>query len=457
MSETRKTLTFGAAALAVALLAWLTAPSPATPEAFLDRGEAFFPGFEDPNLATTLEVIEFDEATASATPFQVTFRNGRWTIPSHHDYPADGQDRLAKTAAGVIGIRKDDFRTDNVSDHEACGVVDPLDEGTASLAGRGRRVTLRGANDQVLADFIIGRPLDQRPGFRFVRIPDQKRVYAAKTDVDLSTRFEDWIERDLLQVSRNDVDQVILKDYSIDERTRRVNQRDVVFLNRKDGTWSADRMTGAQEVDAAKMNDLLGALDDLEIVGVRPKPAGLSQKLRRAEEGMEITQEDLRSLANRGFYFSREGVLLSNEGEIEARSVQGVRYTLRFGEIVYGSGQAVSAGDGGENGEAAGERGPGENRYLFITTEFEASLFPEPPAPRSTAFEGKPENEWTEEDRSSKALHDAHEEWRRKAEAGRSLSERLNGRFADWYYVIAADGYGKLQLKRSDLVRKKSS
>jgi len=454
MSETKKTLTFGAAALAVALLAWMTAHSPAAPDAFLDRGEAFFPEFVDPNVATTLEVIEFDEETAAAAPFQVTFKDGRWTIPSHHDYPADGKDRLAQTAAGVIGIRKDDFRTDNVTDHEACGVLDPLDEGTASLKGRGKRVTLRGENDQTLADFIVGRSLEQRPGYRFVRIPDQKRVYVAKMDIDLSTRFEDWIERDLLQVSRDEIELVILKDYSIDESTRRVNQRDVVFLSKKDGTWRADRMTGAQEIDSMKMNDLLGALDDLQIVGVRPKPAGLSAKLQRAAGGMEVTQADLVSLQSRGYYFTREGMLLSNEGEIEARSSLGVLYTLRFGEIVYGRGEAVSAGS---EQEATADQGPGENRYLFITTEFDQSLFPEPPAPAGFAFESKPENEWTEGDRSNKALHDAHEEWRRKVEAGRSLSERLNQRFADWYYVIAADGYDKLHLQRRDLVRAKAA
>jgi len=454
MSETRKTITFGAVALAVALLVWLTAPSPAAPDAFLDRGEAFFPDFDDPNVATTLEVIEFDEETASAAPFQVTVNEGRWTIPSHHDYPADGEDRLAKTAAGVIDIRKDDFRTDNVSDHEACGVVDPLDEGTASLKGRGKRVTLRGENDQTLADFIVGRSLEQRPGYRFVRIPDQKRVYVAKMDIDLSTRFEDWIERDLLQVSRDEIEQVILKDYSINEATRRVNQRDVVFLDKQDGVWRSDGMSDAQEVDTAKMNELLGALDDLEIVGVRPKPAGLSAKLQRTTGGMEVTQADLRSLQSRGYYFTRDGALLSNEGEIEARSNLGVLYTLRFGEILYGSGKTVSAG---LEEEAGSDQGPGENRYLFITTEFDESLYPEPPAAASFAFEAKPETEWTEDDRTNKALHDAHEEWRRKVEAGRSLSQRLNTRFADWYYVIPADGYDKLRLQRSDLVQAKSS
>ena len=66
-------------------------------------------------------MIEFDEETAAARPFKVTNNNGLWTIPSHHDYVADGEDRLAQTAAGMITITKDDFRSDNVADHELLG------------------------------------------------------------------------------------------------------------------------------------------------------------------------------------------------------------------------------------------------------------------------------------------------------------------------------------------------
>ncbi|GAB4118732.1 MAG: hypothetical protein Kow001_18430 [Acidobacteriota bacterium] len=137
MSETRKTIGFAVLAVVLAAVAILTTPRRAVPEEFADRGEPFFPGFTDPNLATTLEVIEFDEATASARPFKVTFKNGVWTIPSHHDYPADGKDRLAQTAAGLIGLTKDDFRSSNVADYPACGVIDPLDETATSLRGRG--------------------------------------------------------------------------------------------------------------------------------------------------------------------------------------------------------------------------------------------------------------------------------------------------------------------------------
>lgn len=454
MSEIRKTMTVFAVAIALAVLAFVTAPRTITPDAFLDRGEPFFPDFSDPNAATTLEVIEFDEETGAAIPFKVTNKDGLWTIPSHHDYPADGEDRLAQTAAGVIGITKDDFRTDNVADHEACGVLDPLDEGVTSIKGRGKRVTIRGANDQVLADFIVGNEIPDRAGLRFVRIPDQKRVYAARMDIDISSSFHDWIEKDLLKVNKGEIDQVSLMDYAIDERTRRVARRDFLTLTKSGTTWSADGMTADQEVDSARMEELLRALDELEIVGVRPKPSGLSERLKRAEGGLTISQSDLFSLQGKGYYFSSDGNLLSNEGEAQVRSSTGVVYTLRFGEIVYGRGEAITAGTESSDDQ---ESGPGENRYLFITTRFDQGLFPEPKFPENYEFESKAESAWTDADRSNKALHDAYEEWRKKVDAGKSLSNELNARFAGWYYVISSEVFDNIHLKRADLVKRKES
>ena len=452
MTETRKTTTYAVVAALFLLLAVLTAPRNVTPDAFLDRGEAFFPEFTDPNTATTLEVIEFDEETAAARPFKVTFQDGKWTIPSHHDYPADGKDRLAKTAAGVIGIRKDDFRTNNVADHEACGVIDPLDETGTTGKGRGRRITVKGKNETVLADLIIGQKPDGKENLHFVRVPGQKRVYVSRINLDLSTRFEDWVERDLLQVEKESIDQIVLKDYSINERSGQIVQRDDLILEKKGDNWRANRMSSRQEVDTTKMDDLQRAVDELSIVGVRPKPTGLSSNLRRADEEVAITQSDLLSLQSKGYYFTRDGNLVSNEGELQVRTTEGIRYTLRFGEIVYGTGEAISAGS---DASSDSESGPGENRYLFITTTFLPDHLPEPSRPANTDFLDKPEKEWTDADKRNKEQKSRHDEWKKSGEKSQELSIQLNRRFSDWYYVISSDSFEKIHLKRKDLVKRK--
>ena len=452
MSEFQKTMSLTGVAILLVLSALLTAPTRITPDSFLDQGEPFFPEFTDPNNATTLEVVEYDEETGTARPFKVTFQNGRWTIPSHHNYPADGQDQLAQTAAGVIEINKDDYRSNNVTDHEAFGVVDPLDETSTTLKGRGKRVTIKGGSEQILADLIIGSTVEGRSNLRFVRLPDQKRVYAALVDIDISTRFEDWIERDLLQIETRSIQQITLRDYSIDERTRSINQRDVLTLDRSEDTWEANRMSSSQEIDSAKMDALLEGIDALSIVGVRPKPEGLSRTLARAEQA-QMSQADVLSLQSRGYYFTRDGNLVSNEGELEVRTSEGVVYTLRFGEVLFGSGETITAG--GANGDE--ESGPGENRYLFITASFDPKLLPEPNEPENLAFLNKAEEEWTDSDRSNKELQDEHDRWQEEVARSRNRAEELNNRFSAWYYVISSESFEKTQLSRGDLVKEKEA
>jgi len=453
MNETRTTLTYLGVAAFLILAVFLTAPGKVTPNDFLDQNEPFFPDFTDPNTATTLEVIDFDPETATARPFKVTFEQGKWIIPSHNNFPADGKDRLAETAAGVIDIKKDDYRSANVADHEALGVVDPLDDSVTSLAGRGKRVTVKDANDQVLADLIIGGAVEGRDNLRFVRLPDQKRVYVSRVDIDISTRFEDWFERDLLQVELDKIERVQLKDYSINETTGRLNQRDDVILEKDGDTWGANRMASTQEVASDKMTDLLGALDQLSIVGVRPKPEGLSRSLGRPDD-LTISQADMVSLRSKGYYFAQTGQLVSNEGELEVRDGDGVIYTLRFGEIVYGTGESVSAGN--ESSDDS-ESGPGENRYLFITTTFDAARLPEPGRAANTDFLDKEEVDWTDADRRNKQLQDDYEKWETSVTVGRDRAEELNARFADWYYVISSESFDKINVTRSDLVRRKQT
>ena len=38
------------------------------------------------------------------------FKDNKWVIPSHYNYPADARDRLSKTAAAVMDLTKDTIR-----------------------------------------------------------------------------------------------------------------------------------------------------------------------------------------------------------------------------------------------------------------------------------------------------------------------------------------------------------
>ncbi len=451
MSELKKTTVFGGAAILLVVLALVTGPRRAAPDAFFDVGETFFPELTDPETATTLEVVEFDEDTAAAATFRVTNRNGLWTIPSHHDYPADGKERLANTAAGVIAITKDDFRSDNVTDHESFGVIDPLDQSVSTLRGRGRRVTFKGASEQVLADLIIGDQVPNRPGYNFVRVPDQNRVYAAHTDINISTQFNDWIETNLLEVERDDVKRTVLNEYQIDEQTGAVRRRGEFIVDWvEEYEWTANDVPAGMEVDYVQMNLLIGGIIGLEIAGVRPKPEGLEGNLRQAFNAGTITNADILTMRSRGFYPTQSGEMLSNEGELLVRTEESVLYTLRFGEILYGSGNAVAIGDDTSDDEDAGV---GENRYVLISAEFDPTGLPEPPQPSNRDFENKAEGQWTDGDRQNKERADLYTQWERRTETGQGRAEELSTRFAKWYYVISAGSYNRVHKTRDDFLK----
>jgi hypothetical protein len=421
MSDARKTAAFGAAALALLLLTWATAPRARMPDIFAERGQVLFPQFRDPNAAASLEVIEFDSRNGTVRPFKVQNRDGRWTIPSQHDYPADAKNQLASTAAAIIALKRDDFASDNVSDHERSGVLDPLDTTLPTLNGRGTRLIVRGTQDQLLADVIVGRPVEGHPGFRYVRQPTQRRVYISSVgDLKFSTAFGDWIERDLLQAGTEEIDAVNLRNYSFDRGTGTINPGETMLLQKTaSGGWTINGLRADEALDPGAVDGLLRNLARLTIVGVLPKPAGITATLQTEASSTTVTQEDRADLARKGFYLAPTGQLLSNRGEVVVRTARGVFYTLRFGDIAADTDAPAAAATSSE-AVAAPAAAPRENRYLFIMVDFD---------PQSARTPGR-------------------------ASEGAEKVNLLRARFAPWYYVIAADSFSAIRLQRKELVKR---
>ncbi len=483
MNDANKTIAFVIVAAVLGGAALVTTPSRGRTDAeFAEQGQGFFPDFTDPNIATSMEVIDYDEKSARPLPFQVKFKDGKWGIPSHHNYPADAKDRLAKTSAGVIGLTKDTVRSDRAEDHEAFGVIDPLDTKVVTLKGRGKRVTLKDQSDKVLADLIIGKEVrkeDQpqsKDGMtqRYVRIPGQKRTYGVQLKADLSSKFADWIETNLLKLTADKIRTLKIDNHKVDPERGTVEKIDVITLSRKDGSapWSIDgTLPEGKELDSAKINELTSALVDLKIVGVRPKPPGLTRDLKTGEK---LSQQARLSLQDRGFYTLRDGGLLSNQGDLIISTADGAVYTLRFGEVTFNTGDALTAGDDASEpkpGDAPKKpEGAGENRFLLVTVAFDPSLIPPlPPEPTPSAADGTltiPENPddvfqrdpddpkriAEEKTRQDKAEARAIAE-QKQVDDGRKLVQDLTDRFADWYYVTPGESFRKLIMDRDALFR----
>jgi hypothetical protein len=468
--EARKTAIFAGAAALLVLAAFATTPSIKPPEVAADLGQPFYPAFTDPLKAAALEVIEYDDASGGARPFKVALVDGKWAIPSHHNYPADAKDRLARTAALVVGLTKESFQSDRVQDHEALGVVDPLDANAKGTAGRGRRVRLLDAGGAMLADFVFGKETPDGRGRRYVRVPDQKRTYALKVSADISTKFEDWVETDLLQASSGQFRKVTIDRYSFDEAEGTLKNRATSFLTRDDGSapWKVSEVKEKEEPNTETISTLVNTLDDLRLAGVRPKP-NLVRAAKNLDELQKFPREALGALRNelaqRGFFLFKQQdkfLIVSNEGELQGACDDGVVYTLRFGEVLVGSGDEVSAGkDEKKEAKKDEKKGGSENRYLFVSVHFDESLLGAAPAePKAYVADPakKPEEQKAAEEASKKERTEwegKKKDWEKKRDDGKKRAEKLTARFAEWYYVISADAFKKLRVERAALVKPK--
>ena len=468
--EMKKTLAFVAVALVLTGAAAVRLPGRGGSAAdFNDQGKKFFPDFTDPMVCTDLEVVEFDNTTATPHPFKVMFKDNKWVIPSHHNYPADAKERLSKTAGGVMDLTKDKIASDRPEDYEALGVIDPLDL-KGPLKGRGKRVTLRDKSERVLAEFIIGNEVRERPGQRYVRIPSQKRTYGVNVKAELSTKFADWIETNLLKLDASHIRSVTFDSHKVDPEQMQIIAGEKLSIDRKDsaGTWNLSvPVPPGQELNSDKLSTLTSALADLKIVGVRPKPAGLGRelKLSSSNDVKPTTEEELRSLVNRGFYPTKNG-LYSNQGDVVVKTDEGAVYTLRFGEVNFSTGEALESGgkDEAKTKDAAKKaEGATENRYLMVTVSFDPSLLTEPEKPKDELF--IPDDPFWKPDTDPKRAEElkaAKEKAdREKADHDKKLADAekkvkdLSNRFADWYYVTPGDSFRSIALDRAGLLKVK--
>lgn len=386
MNEFAKTGVFVGSAAVLAVVASMVGPKSKVHELARDEGQAFYAEFTDPDRATELSVVQFDEATSRILSFQVKKDNaGLWVIPSHGGYPADGTTRMSKAATMFLGLRKGRIASDKNDEHAKFGVLDPADQGI-DTKGRGIRVTLRDQTGNTLSDVIVGKEIDGKLDQRYVRVPGKRHVYTAKLTGDLSTKFADWIERDLLKVSSYDTQTIVFDNYKFDQVTRETTPGDKFVITKDDAAkWTVQGLDASkEEPNEDKLRDIANALGQIKIVGVRRKPEGLTAdfKLAKGADANEV----MRSLLEAGYFPARTGVV-SNEGELLVQTQKGLQYTLRFGDLAYGEGDELTAGIKTAAPEPKeGETGPpartANNRFLMVSVQFDAALLKKPDGDR---------------------------------------------------------------------------
>lgn len=458
MKEMQKTLTLLIIAVVVAFLSLQRPGSDSEDVLFSDLGQEFYPDFKDPLEVTSLEVFEYNSELAALTPFKVLLKDGQWTIPSHNDYPVDAKEKMEKLASSLIGIKKDEVRSDKPADQKDLELIDPNDTQVQALAGRGTRITLKNAQGRILADYILGAELDERSEYRFIRQPGSHKSYAAKIDLDLSTNFADWINTSLLDFSSSNARKFILSDYKVDQG--RLIPGKSYQLDKQDSDWTTNNTPEGKELDQSKINPILSELSSLKIVGVRPKPAALAATLS-LNKGLSMGEEEIASLADKGFYVTNNGQLFSNEGEATFTLESGVSYAIRFGNSFFASGLEVSAGTSSNTKTTDEKKNSTASRYLFIMAQVDSTFLG--PAPKRLSEVSEIADD---ADEASKKAHDekvaayekaeqAYKTWQDKKKAAEEAVAKLNKRFAKWYYVINGSSYDAIRVSFEKLLKDK--
>jgi hypothetical protein len=353
LNETNRTLLYvGVAVLlvgAASLTQYVSRPKPDAE--YQGIGTQFYPEFQDPTAAQMLRVVAYDKDTASVKIFKVEYRDGKWRIPSHHDYPADGKDRLARTAASAIGTSKTALVSRLKSDQVRYDVVDPEDSDPNILTGRGQKITIAKNDGTVLAEFVIGKQPEGQTDVYYVRgtkTDDPNGIYLAKLKIDLSTKFGDWIEPDLLKVDRDKLTDIRSNNYTIDETQGVLVPGEITELVRKSSSdpWKLVGLKNdKEELKTDLVNQIVNNVDGLRLVGVRPKPQGVNPDLsidKQLADSREAVFALRSDMASRGFYIAADPHggktrLVSKEGEFEAGTSEGIRYALHFGQIFTGT------------------------------------------------------------------------------------------------------------------------
>ncbi|WP_182867519.1 DUF4340 domain-containing protein [Rhodopirellula sp. JC639] len=489
-AETRRTVLYAGVALLCLLAtgAIELATRPAIIAEYGKVGQEFYPEFRDPTLASALNVAVIDPDQVESKQFSVRrTENGQWVIPSHHNYPADAADQLARTAGSVIGIKRGAMVTRWQADHARYGVVNPKTDSleVGQVDGVGKRLTLRGEDDSVLADYIIGKKVEDQTDQYYVRHPDEDEVYVATLNIDLSTKFSDWIDTDLFDINSSDVVNVTLNDYQFDELKGTVTERQVTTLQRESSVddWQMEGIDQeTEQVNRDAIRDTVNAIANLEIAGVRPKQTGLTPELQldrnalASQRDVDRLQSDLLS---RGFLLQPDQnnqdtlKLIAREGELATATDDGLVYNLYFGRVFTGSQEELEIGLGGDDQDAESgddadqsqtsddqtgeEDGNAEQvgndsdkdasekpgRYVFVTVNFDPQFLGDEPAKPT-----EPEKPQELQDAEEKAEADSDDS-KSSEESGEEASEEQAQ--AERLETLKEEYESKMEAYRSDL------
>lgn len=417
----------GLLAIATAIPAWVVPAisAGAAPAAAGDEGGALGRAGVGPESIAGMRVVSWDDALSTSRPFEVKRDGDRWIIPSNHGYPADGNTRVTRTAAGILGAPRGRLVTDKPAEHAALGVIDPIEPEAGAKSGFGKRVTLTDSTGATALDVIIGNRVEGGSGVSYVREAGRNEVYTAKVESDISTRFVDYVEQDPFKLGRDGVRGLAMAQYSLDpdKGQMQVGAYTKVTRGGADQGWDSAQAPEGKRVAKAKVDDVLSELTAVRLQGVRPFNLRWLQT-----HGFYVLDDPQSFKLPNALTVSIQGkpyALFGTEGRLDVTTGDGLRYSFMFGKVALSD---------DEDKEDAGEEKPGEqkpadgatNRYVAVFVTYDAAL--------DEVAKAEAEKADAEKDKAPKA----------RKPTGRERAEKAQERFQRFFYVISDASFKRL-------------
>lgn len=369
-------------------------------------GQKLLDSFNDVSKMNRLEFSRINPKTGELESLILIRdkKNLQWTIPSLSNFPAENAEEIAKVVAPLMQLTILDVVDETLASselskterlHRECGLLNPfsyiaLDQESNSeeeepnlSVGSALSVKIEGENNDVLVDLLIGSRISESSETRddrYVRFSNDDVVYIVDfsgdstqeigttefTEYTNRVSFEpiDWVDRDLLRISRWDVLYLTLRDYTFSlvktdsgfEQTK-IQQNGVAIFKQTpenslsriwslnklfqyDGKWTENREFNVESVQNDVLNDTIDVLGSMEILDVRKKPESLRNCFLRNEIGSELATQDV-PLGEFGFSFFDEDpldlqkitpILVGEGGTIELVLKSGMKIILIFGK-----------------------------------------------------------------------------------------------------------------------------
>lgn len=465
LRENLTSLVLGILALA-GLLLWLKyQPKPPADWADKSAGAPLCPGFTDSSEPAAVTIIRPKQETSGQPNEKSMLKLERgahgWVIKTADDAPADSADRMTMVLAPLLRLTiLSDIHEINAQGggtaaefHRTCGLLDPADASASDMKDAGIRLTVTGNDNETFADLIIGRVPEGSSAvrdIRYVRIPGEDAVFTADFSGEtldtageekaipyadrLSVNPADWMNRDLLRISRWNIVRMTLYDCAFDQngavtpkQVETVAQDPDRPLSR---AWELLRLLTFPEgkpqeteisdenrfPESEPLNTKADEICHLHFTRLLRKPAGFAEILAAGRPAGEWTPF-ADQLKEYGFCFadhdpanpdSTDPALFGKEGTVILSMNDGIKLTLLFGA------------DDAEKGQT-----------MMVVPSLDEETFPAPelqPIPDNASEEEKAriadENRLRE---SETRLNRAEAETKLKT---------YKTRFSDWLYIL---------------------